>query len=264
MEGIADHLTKLLAGEEYSFSWEDLRHSISKSEIALRRELSRLVEKKEIVNLRKGFYLILPPRYRSMGQLPIELYVDKLFQYLNRPYYVGLYSAARSYGASHQQIQQNYLVTSLPALPDIRKNEIVISFFTSTKWPLKNILQKKSDAGYYKISSPALTIADLLHYQTKLGGLNRVNTALQELAEEVTEKDVSDLLSWYPHISTLQRMGYLLEENQTDEIITNLIFDRINRNSFYPVLLSPNTTQKAGAVDNRWKVFINQEIDSDV
>ncbi len=263
MESIGAHLTKLLAGEIYSFSWEELRQSILKSEVSLRRELSRLVGKKKIINLRKGFYLILPPAYLTMGRLTIELYVDKLFQYLNRPYYVGLYSAARLYGASHQQVHQNYIIIPLPALLDIEKNEIVINFFTTAKWPPKNILQKKSDAGYFKVSSPALTIADLLHYQTKLGGLNRVNTTLQELAEEITEEDVSDLISWYPHISTLQRMGYLLEEGQMDHI-TQPIFNRISMHSFYPVLLSPDKTKKAGAVDNRWKVFVNQEIDGDV
>ena len=264
MEGIATYITKLLAKEIYAFSWEELRQNIPRSEVSLRRELSRLVEKKEIINLRKGFYLVLPPRYRSMGELPLELYVDKLFQYLEKLYYAGLYSAARLHGASHQQIHQNYVVIPLPALLNIEKNNIVVNFYTSAKWPSKNILQKKSDAGYFNVSSPALTAADLLHYQTKLGGLNRVSTILEELAEEIKEQDIIDLLSWYPHKSTLQRLGYILEENHTDKLITQRIFDKINMKPFYPILLSPEKTQKAGAVDNRWKVFINQDIESDL
>src|SRR5260221_6811671 len=127
MEGIAAHISDLLGKEIYSFNWEELRQSISRSEVSLRRELSRLVEKREIINLRRGFYLILPPRYRSMGQLPIELYIDQLFKYLDKHYYVGLYSAARIHGASHQQIHQNYIVIPLPALLNIKKNEIVIN-----------------------------------------------------------------------------------------------------------------------------------------
>lgn len=264
MEGIATYISRLLAKEIYSFSWEELRQSISRSEVSLRRELSRLVEKNEIINLRKGFYLILPPRYRAMGQLPIEFYVEKLFRYLNKPYYIGLYSAARLHGASHQQLHQNYVVISLPALLNIERNDIVVNFYTSAKWPAKNILQKKSDAGYFKVSSQALTAADLLHYQTKLGGLNRISTIMEEMAEEINEQDITDLLSWYPHKSTLQRLGYFLEENHTDKLITQRIFDKINTKPFYPVLLSPEKKQKAGAVNNRWKVFINQDIESDL
>jgi predicted transcriptional regulator of viral defense system len=264
MEGIAAYISGLLGKEIYSFTWEELRLGISRSEVSLRRELSRLVEKREIINLRRGFYLILPPRYRSMGQLPLELYVDQLFEYLDKHYYIGLYSAARLHGASHQQIHQNYIVIPLPALLNIERNEIVVKFYTSANWPSKNIRQQKSDAGYFNVSSPALTAVDLLHYQTKLGGLNRVSTVLEELVEVIQEKDIIDLLSWYPHTRTLQRLGYHLEENHIDKIITQRIFDKINTKPFYPILLSPQKMQKAGAVDNRWKVFANQEKESDL
>jgi hypothetical protein len=57
--GVAEYIQELSGAEEYSFSWEELRQKSSKSAISLKRELSRLVSKKEIINLRKGFYLIL-------------------------------------------------------------------------------------------------------------------------------------------------------------------------------------------------------------
>lgn len=250
--------------EEYSFSWNDLRQQSSKSDTSLKRELSRLVAKKEIINLRKGFYLILPPRYRNIGQLPIELYIEKLFKYLNKSYYLGLYSAARLHGASHQQIQQNYIITSLPSMLDIDKGGILINFYTSASWPERNVLQQKSDAGYFKVSSPALTAADLVHYQTKLGGLSRMGAILEELSEEIKEKDINDLLSWYPHKSTLQRLGYLLEEYQSNSIVVEHIFKHIKKEAFYPVVLSTQGGQKAGAVENRWKVFVNLEIEGDL
>ena len=56
--------------------------------------------------------------------------------------------------------------------------------FTSAKWPTKIYWSKKSDAGNFKISSPALTAVDLIHHQTKLGGINRMLAVLEELAEE--------------------------------------------------------------------------------
>lgn len=259
-----DYINELLSYEEYSFSLEEIQQRTSKSIVSLKRELSRLVEKKEVINLRKGFYLILPPRYRSLGQLPIELYVEKFFKYLNKNYYLALYTAAKFHGASHQQIQKEYIITSLPPGLNINKGSININFFTTANWPANNIIQKKADAGYYNISSPVLTAVDLIHYQTKLGGLNRMLATLEELTEEISRADLSELLIWYPHRSTLQRLGFLLEEIQTDHTLTDRLFDHLKINAFYPVVLSPKKGQKAGATGNRWKVDVNLKLESDL
>ena len=138
--------------------------NIHKSETSIKSELSRLIVKKEIVNLRKGFYLIITPRYSSAQKLPIQLYCEKLFKYLDRNYYVALFSAAKFHGASHQQVHRDYIITEKPKFNDISKGAIDIRFFTTSNWLDKNIQIKKSDAGQYKVSSPALTIADLIHY----------------------------------------------------------------------------------------------------
>ncbi len=237
---------------------------MNKRELSLQSELSRLIEKKEIVNLRKGFYLIIPPRYSKQGLIPIQLYIDKLFKYLNRNYYLGLYSAAKFHGASHQQSQRDYLMTEKPKLNDIVKLALDIRFFTTAKWPNKNILDKKSDAGIFKISSPALTAVDLIHHQTKLGGLNRMLAILEELAEEINQNDIAELLTWYPHKSTLQRFGFLLEELEADQSLSEQIMDQLKKLKFFPVLLSPKSNQKPGAVDNRWKVDVNVKLENDL
>ncbi len=261
---VADYIKQCLSIEEYSFSLNELQTVLDKSETSITSELSRLIEKKTIVNLRKGFYLIIPPRYSKQGQVPIQLYIEKLFKYLNRNYYLGFYSAAKFHGASHQQTQRDYLMTEKPKLNDIKKNTFDIRSFTSSKWPTKNILDKKSDAGIFKISSPALTAVDLIHHQTKLGGLNRMLAIIEELAEEITQNDIAELLTWYPHKSTLQRFGFLLEEVGADENLSNQIKIHLKKSKFFPVLLSPKTGQKPGAVDNFWKVAINIKLESDL
>lgn len=119
---ISNYIEKLLSYEEYAFSREELLQHCEKSEISLKRELSRLVEKKEVINLRRGFYLIIPPRYSKQGKLPIQLYVDKLFKYLNRYYYLGFYSAAKFHGASHQQAHRDYVMISPPSIRNIKKD----------------------------------------------------------------------------------------------------------------------------------------------
>lgn len=261
---VANYIKQLLSYEEYSFSLDELIQHIHKSETSIKSELSRLIVKKEIVNLRKGFYLIITPRYSSAQKLPIQLYCEKLFKYLDRNYYVALFSAAKFHGASHQQVQKDYIITEKPKFNDISKTTIDIRFFTTSNWTEKNIKMMKSDAGPYKVSSPALTIADLIHYQTKLGGINRMLAVIEELSEELNESDLVELLNWYPNKSTLQRFGFLLEELGINEESQELIFMKLKTTNFFPVLLSPKSNEKPGAVDNRWKVAVNIKLESDI
>lgn len=261
---VSEYIKQLQSYEEYSFSMEELLRDSNAPETTLRKELTRLMNKGEVFKLRHGFYLIIPPRYQNFGKLPIQLYVNKLFSFLEKKYYVGLYSAAAYHGAGHQKIQQDYIVTEPPALRGINKEKNKIRFFLTKQWHEQNIVQWKSDAGYCNVSSPALTAADLLYHHQKLGGINRMLSNIEELAEEISKADIEELLTWYPHKSTLQRFGYLLEEFQFDESITNLMYDHLCKEKFYSILLSPKKGQKAGGTGNRWKVDVNIKLESDI
>jgi hypothetical protein len=59
---VSEYIKQLQSFEEYSFSIEEVIENASKDSIAVKREISRLTEKKEILNLRKGFYQIIPPQ----------------------------------------------------------------------------------------------------------------------------------------------------------------------------------------------------------
>lgn len=259
-----EYIKYLLSIESYSFSVDEISKATDGTSNSLKFEIHRLSQKGEVINLRKGFYLIITPRYSSAKKLPIQLYCEKLFQYLDRNYYVGLFSAAKFHGASHQQVQRDYVITEQPKFNDISKNTIDIRFFTTTNWSDKNIQQKKSDTGIFKISSPALTIVDLIHHQTKLGGINRMLATIEELTEELTESDLSELLSWYPNKSTLQRLGFLFEELGSEEKYEEMIYSELKTRNFFPVLLSPKSKEKPGAVDNKWKVDVNVKLESDL
>jgi predicted transcriptional regulator of viral defense system len=87
---------------------------------------------------------------------------------------------------------------------------------------------------------------------------------LEELSEEMDEKDMENLLSWYPQKSTLQRLGYVLEETQTNQPVVEQLFEYLKKDSFYPVVLSPTKRRKAGSVNNRWKVDVNLNLESDI
>jgi predicted transcriptional regulator of viral defense system len=264
MRSVSDFVDKCLSYEQYAFSWEELKREVSKTELALRHEIVRLSKKKEIITLRQGFYLILPPRYRQYQRLPLELYVDRLFAYIRKPYYIAFFSAAAFHGASHQQVQQSYLMTKIPNIRHIKKGNNYLSIKATSHWPEKNISKRKSDAGLFNISSPALTAIDLIHYQTKMGGLNRILAILEELAESITAEDIKDLLQWYPHISSIQRLGLIFQELQMDQNLLGALQEYFNEKKIFPVLLSPNKDQKPGKANNPWKVDMNIHLDSDL
>ena len=243
---------------------EEIREETGKNDTSIKSELSRLIKKREIVNLRKGFYLILTPRYSSFEKIPIQLYSEKLFKYLNRKYYLGLHTAAKRHGASHQQVHRDYIIIEKPKLIDIKKRVLDIRFLTSSQWPKNNILSRKSDAGIYHISSPALTMVDLVNYQSSLGGLNRILATLEELTEEVEENDLTELLAWYSNKSNLQRLGFLLEYFGAKEIHSDKICDHLKNLRNFPILLCPKSNQRPGAVSNRWKVDVNINLESDL
>lgn len=261
---VSEYIRQLLSFEEYSFSLEEVVANSSKDATAVRRELTRLIEKREIVNLRKGFYLIIPPRYSNSQKLPLPLYAEKLFKYLNRKYYVGLYSAAKIYGASHQQVHRDYIIIETPKLNTIKKKNFDVQFHTASHWPKNNIDKRRSDAGTYEVSSPTLTFIDLIHHHTKIGGLNRMLASLEELTEELKEDDFQSLLDWYGNRSCLQRTGFLLDELLGSNSFSELIFQKLNQKPFYPVLLSPKQDEKPGSVGNRWKIDVNLKLESDL
>lgn len=261
---VSEFIKRIQGYEEYAFSPEELRQNLNRPISTIRKELKRLSDQSEIVNLRHSFYLIIPPRYQHFQRLPIQLYINKLFSTLRKKYYVGLYSAAGIYGAAHQRTQEDYIITEPPALLSIEKGNIKIRFLKKTKWPPKNIVEMKSDAGLYKVSSPALTYADLIHYQTHIGGLSRVSTVLEELTTEISNTDLKELLSWYSEKSSLQRMGYFMEMFGASEGLLSLIQRKLEATEFYPVLLSPKGKSRAGSVDNRWKVDVNLKLENDL
>jgi len=279
---VSNYINKLLSFEEYSFSLEELiidndrNKSNNKSRYQIKKELDRLISNKKIINLRKNFYIIIPPRYSQQGHLPIQLYIEKLFiKYLKRDYYLGYFSAAKFLGASHQQIQNDYIISQSPTMLNINKNSIALRFYTklNKNWPNKNIMTKKSDAGIFKISSPILTAVDLIHYQLKLGGLNRIITTLEELSDEIELNDLKELLTWYPHKSTLQRLGYFLEIQfkQKDNDVIEHLFKYLD--SLKTTYINLNTSKNKNSNSshqinlkhkNRWKIIVNIKLESDL
>lgn len=263
---IIQWLDNLLAKGIYSFSIEALQHEIPNySDIAVKRALSRLSAKGKIVSLYKGYYLIITPQYSNKGILPPQLYLDAFMKYLQRPYYVSLLNAAAFHGASHQQPQEYFVMTGFPVLRPTKKKGLKINYISIKEFPQSLIERRKTEAGYINIANVILTAADLIQFEKRVGGLNRAATVLNELVEVIKPVDFTIEAVKHVHVTTLQRLGYLLEDTCSNLVLADRLFAAMKQEklNFFRVPLKAGKATKGYSSDNRWKVIVNTEIETD-
>jgi predicted transcriptional regulator of viral defense system len=234
-----------------SFSHHDLITRFpEKSEHALNQSLSRLSQRGRIVPLYKGFYLIVPAEYAAMEILPPILFIDYLMEYIGKPYYIGLLSAAALYGAAHQQPQEFFIITTTKQLATQKKG-IKINYVIKKMIPAQFLENRKTETGYVKVSSREMTAFDLIFYSNRMGGLNRTCTVLNELAESMDQKKIeADLLQLFS-VATTQRLGYILDCVLNEDQLANRLW-KVSRDlnqKFYRQPLSTGITTAGHKTD---------------
>jgi Predicted transcriptional regulator len=263
---ISQWIENLQSRGRYAFSLDLLARELpAYTEIAVRSALNRLTAKGRIISIYKRYFLIIPPQYLSKGILPPALFLDGLMRNLERPYYLALLNAAGFYGASHQQPQEFFVVTNLPFLRIAPKKGVKINFLSKKVIPEKLLESKKTETGYLKVSNPVLTACDLILYEKRVGGINRVSTVLNELAEVIKPEMFSSDLFEYVPVATLQRLGYILEKVLGYDSLANalyVIFEQKNLNLFRTPLKA-SSPEVGFPLDERWKIIVNTVIEID-
>jgi len=264
---IKDYVLDLQKRGILTFSLGEARKRFpSFSDIAIKSALRRISNSRTIMPIRKGFYTIIPLGYALRGGLPPELYIDDMMKRLKRSYYICLLNAAAYYGAAHQQPQGFSVIATLPALRDIVKNGTYINFISTRKEiPQKWLKPFRTERGDVQVSTPELTAADLITYQKKIGGLNRAATVLCELTEALDFKRLDRSFFDFVPDSTVQRLGYLLENVLEQPKLADLLYTKAQmyKCKFNTVLLKYDKEKGKSVVDMRWKVIVNEQIEMD-
>lgn len=261
-----DWVNHLLAKGKYAFALHQFRADFpEQSDTANKFALKRLVDKEQIISIHKGYYLIIPPQYRSKGILPPTLFLDAFMKELDRPYYLALLNAAAYHGASHQQPQEFFVVTGFPVLRPMQKKGLKINYISKKEIPEPLLDTRKTEAGYLKISNPALTATDLIQYAKRVGGINRVATVLSELAESIQPDAFNSNLLQHVPVTALQRLGYLLDKIFDNQPLANALYMALQNNNapLFRIPLKASAPAKGFASDERWKVIVNTEIEID-
>jgi predicted transcriptional regulator of viral defense system len=260
-------IEELQSKGKLSFSLNELRHNFKQnSETALKQLLERLTGNKKIISVFKGYYVIIPPQYSSKGILPPSMFIDGLMKFLARKYYVGLLNAAALNGASHQQPQEYFVVTEYPVMRPTNKKGIKINYISTKQLPNEFLIEKKkTETGYISVSNPMLTAIDLINYEKRIGGLNRAATIINELVESIRPIDLNEELIKYASVTSLQRLGYILEVILNRNDLAKKIYKQCKKAGkiFYLIPLKASGKKQKERINEKWKLMINTEIETD-
>lgn len=262
---ILDKVAELQSRGVYAFSLDDMRGFFpQQSNQALALALNRAVRKGRIKSVHKGYYVIVSPEYASQGVPPPPLFIDGLMKHLKRAYYVGLLNAAAYHGAAHQQPQEFTIVTGLPALRMKQSKSIRIQFVAKKAMPVTGMEQRKTDTGYFNISGPELTAFDLIQFEDRVGGLNRVSLVLSELIDSMDAERLTGVLE-RSHVAPAyaQRLGYILEKVEGNNPLAETLRAYLQKREkpLQRVPLKPKGKRTGYPIHPQWKIIENVKID---
>jgi len=261
---LEEYISSIQSDGRLYFSLENImRDHPGHSKDALKLSLNRLSSKKRVLSVYKGFYIIIPPEYRSRRIISAELFIDQLFAYLRRNYYVGLLSSAALHGASHQQAMEYFVFIEKPAIRSTNLEGLKINYVVKNSISQSGIEKRKTDAGYINISNPELTAIDIIAYQHRIGGLNRASTVLYELSESMLHDRLSEILNDNIPFSVLQRLGYILEIVLQKNELAGIVRKYLSGKKIFRIPLKPGNKKAGYNVNEDWKVIKNFKIETD-
>jgi hypothetical protein len=264
---IRDYINDLQKRGILTFTLSEVRQKFPlSSEIAIKSALRRASDDNSVISARQGFYVIVPVSYALRGTVPPELYIDDLMRRLRYSYYVGLLNAAAYYGAAHQQPQEFSVIAASPPLRAVVKKGIRINFIAVRKEIPQSWLRPfRTERGDIQVSKPELTAADLITYQKKIGGFNRVATILYELAEALDFGRLDKQFFDFVPVSTIQRIGYLLDSVLQQPKQAEMLYAKAQayKCAFQKVPLKRGKEGDYTAVNKRWKIIVNTQLEID-
>ena len=256
----AAFLDQLQARGRACFSTEEASNAIGGTLIATRAALRRLKAKTWIADPYRGFHVIVPPEYRTLGCRPAEQFVPELMAHIGEPYYVALLSAAALHGAAHQS-PMTFQVIVPTARRGIVCGRVRVEFVARHDMPGTPVVQRNTPMGFLRVASPEATAFEVVGYPERCGYLDNVATVLSELSEVLDGERLVAEAQRAP-VAWVQRLGYLLAFVGADDLAARLETVMAQRVKFL-VALAPWTSMTGAPRDVRWSVAVNVNVDPD-
>ena len=256
-----DYIDGLASAGYHHFTSGEAREALGVSAAATKLALGRLARKGIIAQPARGFYVIVPPEYRSLGCLPPEQFVPSVMRIRARPYYAGLLSAAQYHGAAHHRPQQFQVLVQRPVRP-IECGRVRVAFVVRKRLGMVPTQFFNTPRGTIRVSTPEATAIDLVGYRHRVGGLDQVATVLAELAAQIDPKKLLSAAQSAP-IPWAQRLGYLLSLVDSGKRADTLR-GYVKYEARQSVPLLPGVSHSQAPRDEDWKVFVNSDVEPDL
>lgn len=179
---------------------------------ALRQALHRQQARGRIVRVSRGsgHWLIVPLQHAASAAPPLEAWLDHyLSKTLQTPYYVGLLSAAETYGASPYAVMvTQVMVPKSRRSMTVGRHELV--FHTRANIQRMPTRWHEAAGGRFKVSAPELTALELVQRDVLVGGIARVQEVLHSLCEFCSVEGLQQALDAAQEVPAAQRLGALL------------------------------------------------------
>lgn len=262
-EQLSEYLDYLQENGEYWFFGSSIQEKLGLSDGALRAALWRLGKKKRLCRIRDDFYVIIPVEHRSAGCLPAQWFIDPLMKHFNLPYYVALQSAASIHGAAHQQVMMLQVMTDKPFRKIIAGNQH-IHFYCKSNIEEVGVLQSKTPMSHFKLSSPELTVFDLVRYANSFEKLQQAATVIYELAEKIVPARLAKLFDKSNiSVTVAQRLGYILDQVIDTELDLSALEFIIAAKKPRYILLTSGKKDQAYEKNKRWHILVNAQLELD-
>ncbi|MBI1901769.1 MAG: type IV toxin-antitoxin system AbiEi family antitoxin [Planctomycetia bacterium] len=250
---------RLQARGKYTFLRSEAQADSGLSPEAGKKALQRLAARGRIAKAKDYFFVIVPLEYSTAGGPPPSWFIHDLMVAMNRPYYVGLLTAAGLHGASHQQPQEFQVVTDRPVRP-IAVGRARIRFFVSKFVVGAPLAIVKTPTGTMRVSSSEMTAVDLVRYATAAGGLDNVATVIGEMSTTLDPKRLLAAVKFVSDVPNAQRLGYILEHVGAASLARSLR-EWIERRSPRPVALRSGRPTANALENRRWRLLVDEPLE---
>lgn len=221
--------------------------------------LARLRRRGALFSPARGFYVVVPPEYRSWGVLPGELFIDGMMCALGRSYYVSLLTAAAMHGASHQA-PQVFQVMVDRHMPNRDIKRVRLRFYVNEHLGQMAVEELQVDTGRLRIATRETTLVDLIVHPDEAGGLNNLATVIVAIGDI----DVAELarLAMTRSRSVARRLGWLLDQFR-DDLDLQPLREAALASDTYPTRLV-RALPARGPIDPSWNLQVNTSVEPDL
>lgn len=206
---IASLLDQLQARGCFVASLPYLADTSGLSPVAVKRQIEHLANRVVRLPGRPSSYLIVAPEHRKRGAPPVDFWLADYCRVHDKPYYVGLLSAAALHGSAQQAVQLTQVMTS-SATRAFSIGNVHIEFHVKRHLLDTPLTPIRGLASPLAVSSPEATALDLIAFQHCVGGIARAADVIAGLLPAMTNEGWHRALKYAP-LTVRQRTGYVLE-----------------------------------------------------